>query len=238
MIAESKPVCVVTGVGEGTGHALVRKFADQGYVVAMLSRNVERLAAIRSELGDDVHAYPCDLADLTALEGIIGEVRTRLGSPRVVVHNAVRATFEPLMEGDVDELEKNFRVNTTSLAHLAKAYLPDMVNQGGGAIVATGNTAAYRGVPSYALFAPTKAAQRIFLEALARQFGPQGIHAAYVNIDAVVDVPWTRDRFAADKPDEYFISPDSIADEVYHVVQQPRDSWSFNVEIRPFGERW
>lgn len=135
-------------------------------------------------------------------------------------------------------MEKNFRVNTTSLLYLARAYLPAMLERGHGAVITTGNTAAFRGVANYALFAPTKAAQRVLMEAMARDFGPQGIHFAYVNIDAVIDVPWTRDRFCPEEPDEFFISPDSIAAEVLHVAQQARDAWSFNVEIRPFGEKW
>lgn len=233
----SNKVCLVTGVGEGTGAAIVRQFAANNFTVAMLSRNMDRLTEYEKQI-DNAIAYPCDIADLDALKETIDDVRDQLGCPTVIVHNAVRASFDTLLAGDPDELEKNFRVNTTSLMYLANAYLPEMLDSGNGAIIATGNTAAFRGVPSYALFAPTKAAQRVFLESLAREFGPKGIHVAYINIDAVIDVPWTRDRFAADKPDDFFISPDSIASEIYHVTQQPKDAWSFNIEIRPFGEKW
>ena len=102
----------------------------------------------------------------------------------------------------------------------------------------TGNTAAFRGIPNYALFSPTKAAQRNLAQALARDLGPRGVHVAYVNIDAVIDVPWTRDRFHPDKPDDFFANPADIADEVYRVTHQPRSAWSFDVEIRPHAERW
>ena len=233
----AKKVCLVTGVGQGTGAAIVRRFSEDGYSVAMLARNEDRLREYEIECRNAI-AFPCDIGDLDALGKTIENIQDQLGSPTVIVHNAVRATFDRLLDGDRDELEKNFRVNTTSLMYLAKAYLPNMLESGGGAIIATGNTAAFRGVPSYALFAPTKAAQRVFLESLARDFGPNGIHVAYVNIDAVIDVPWTRDRFFPDKPDEFFISPRSIAAEVYHVAHQPRDAWSFQVEIRPYGETW
>ena len=230
-------VCLVTGVGEGTGAAIVRRFAEDGYTVAMLARDENRLKTYETDI-ENAFAFPCDLSDVAALQSTLENVIERLGHPQILVHNAVRASFNRLLEGDPEDLEKNFRVNTLALAHLAKACIPAMLENGSGSIIATGNTAAYRGVPSYALFAPTKAAQRVFLEALAREFGPKGIHVSYVNIDAVIDVPWTRDRFAAEKPDEFFISPDSIANEVAHIVQQPRDAWSFNVEIRPFGEKW
>ena len=233
----ARKVCLVTGVGEGTGAAIVRRFTQDGYTVAMLARDQSRLKRYEADFEHAI-AFPCDLSDPDALQRTIKAISARLGNPHVLVHNAVRATFDRLMDGDPEELDKNFRVNTLSLVHLAKAYLPAMLKNGAGAIVATGNTAAFRGVPAYALFAPSKAAQRVFMESIAREFGPKGIHVSYLNIDAVIDVPWTRDRFAADKPDEFFISPDAIAAEVAHIVHQPSDAWSFNVEIRPFGEKW
>ena len=72
---------------------------------------------------------------------------------------------------------------------------------------------------------------------MARHLGPQGVHVAYVIIDAVIDLEWTR-RLNPDKPDEFFCKPDEIAEEIWHVVHQPRSAWSFNVEVRPFAETW
>jgi short-subunit dehydrogenase len=112
-----------------------------------------------------------------------------------------------------------------------------MVSSRKGAIVVTGNTSAWRGKPDRAAFAPTKAAQRILAEAVARELGPQGVHVAYVTIDAVIDLEWTRKRYP-DKPDDFFIKPQAIADEIWRVVHQHRSAWSFNVELRPFGEYW
>ena len=112
-----------------------------------------------------------------------------------------------------------------------------MIEAGTGAIVASGNTSALRGKPTFAAFAPTKAAQRILAESMARELGPKGVHVAYVVIDAVIDLEWTRKRFP-DRPDDYFIKPDDIAAEIFHVAHQPKSAWSFNVEVRPFGETW
>jgi NADP-dependent 3-hydroxy acid dehydrogenase YdfG len=156
----------------------------------------------------------------------------------VLVNNAVSATFKTFLEADPEDLEWNFRVNTTSLLYLARALAPAMVAAGHGAIMVTGNTAALRGIPTYAVFAPTKAAQRILAQSLARDLGPKGIHVAYITIDAAIDTPWTRDVFNRDKPDDFFSKPADIADEVFHVVHQPRSTWSFDVEIRPYGEKW
>ena len=112
-----------------------------------------------------------------------------------------------------------------------------MVAAGKGALIVTGNTSALRGKPFFSSFAPTKAAQRILAESIARDVGPKGVHVAYVIIDAVIDSPWQRERFA-DKPTDFYISPQSIAGEVFHLAHQPRDAWTFLAEIRPFGEPW
>ena len=112
-----------------------------------------------------------------------------------------------------------------------------MVEAGRGTILATGNTAAYRGRAQFSPFAPTKAAQRILLESAARALGPSGVHCCYVAIDAVIDVPWTREWYA-DKPDEFFCQPADIAAECYHLAHQPKSAWTFDTLIRPYGETW
>ncbi|MEL6978587.1 MAG: SDR family NAD(P)-dependent oxidoreductase [Pseudomonadota bacterium] len=229
-------VAVVTGVGPGTGAALATRFAAGGYRVAMLARSEERLAALAETLSGAV-AFPCDIADEAALAACLAEIRDRLGAPRVIVHNAVGGAFGDFMETNASILRRNFEVNVTALLHLAQATAPAMIEQGGGAIVATGNTAAYRGKPAFAGFAPTKAAQRILLESIARSAGPKGVHAAYVAIDAVIDTPRAR-RMAPDQPDAFFAKPADIAEEVWRIAHQPRSTWSFDSVIRPFGEAW
>ena len=232
-----KPICLITGVGEGTGAALVRRFARGGYQVAMLARNRDRLESLEKEIAE-ARAYVCDIADLEALVATAKAVRAEMGPPSVLVHNAVSATFKTFLEADPEDLENNFRVNTTSLLYLARELAPDMIKAGEGAIMVTGNTAALRGIPNTAVFAPTKAAQRILSQSLARELGPKGIHVAYITIDAVIDVPWTRDPFHTDKPDDFFSKPDAIADEVFHIAHQDRSTWAFDLQIRPFAEKW
>ncbi len=233
----TKPICIVTGVGDGTGAALVRRFTRGGYQVAMIARNKERLEALQNEIVDS-RAYVCDISDLNALAAVVEQIRADMGTPAVLVHNAVAASFKTFLEADCQELEHNFRVNTTALYSLARELAPAMVDAGSGAILVTGNTAALRGIPTYAAFAPTKAAQRILAQSLARDLGPKGVHVAYITIDAAIDTPWTRDVFNRDKPDDFFSIPTDIADEIFHVAQQPRSTWSFDVEIRPFCEKW
>ena len=230
------PVSVVTGVGPGTGVAIVRRLAAGGHRVAMLARDGERLARFAAEI-DGAHAYPCDVCDPAQLDATLAKIRGELGTPSVLVHNAVGGAFGSFLDVEPEVLAHNFDVNVMALLRLARALAPDMVAVGKGAIVVTGNTSALRGKASFAAFAPTKAAQRILAESIAREVGPKGVHVAYVVIDAVIDLEWTRRMFAG-KPDDFFIKPSAIADESWHVLQQDRSAWSFNVEIRPYGETW
>ena len=244
----TKPVCLVTGVGDSTGASIVRRFVEGGYRIAMIARNAERLENLANEI-DDTSAYPCDVGDLDMLNATIEKIRQEMGPPTVLIHNVVSFTFDTFLEADPKELEKNFRVNTTSLLYLARALAPHMINKGEGAIMVTGNTASHRGVPNYALFAPTKAAQRILAESLARDLGPKGIHVAYITVDAAIDVTWLGDD--SERPDwllppadwkwsreDYFAKPSAIAEEVFHIAHQDRTTWSFDFVIRPFAEKW
>lgn len=242
-------VCVVTGVGGATGAAISRRFARYGYRVAMLARNRDRLAELQRQIAGTM-AYPCDVGDLDTLTGTIATVRRELGKPSVLIHNAVSATFGTFLDADPAELERNFRVNTTSLLYLARALAPDMVSAGEGAIVVTGNTSSLRGVPNYALFAPTKAAQRILAQALARDLGPKHVHVGYVTIDGAIDAPWLSEDGRTPPPwhppppdwsrpaSDWFVDPDAIAEEVFRIAHQHPSAWTFDLVIRPFAEKW
>jgi len=242
-------ICLVTGVGDATGAAISRRFARDGYRVAMLARNRERLQKLERQINGS-KAYVCDVGDLGALTRTVAAVRAELGSPSAVIHNAVAATFGTFLEADPIELERNFRVNTTALLHLARAIAPDMIAARAGAIVVTGNTSSLRGVPNYSLFAPTKAAQRILAESLARDLGPKRVHVAYVTIDGSIDSPWLNEggRTApawhpppADwsRPRaDWFAEPDAIAEEVFHIAHQHHSTWTFDLIVRPYAEKW
>ena len=230
------PVCLISGAGPGTGSALARKFAGGGYRLALLARSEERLAALEQEL-PNAKGYRCDVSDPAQVESAASSVERDLGSPGVVIHNAVGGAFGTFLDIDPAILNRNFQVNTMGLLYLARRFAPAMVGVGKGAIIATGNTSALRGKSGFADFAPTKAAQRILAEAMARDLGPKGVHVAYVVVDAVIDLEWTRKRWP-ERPDDFFIKPAAIADEIWHVAHQHRSAWSFNVELRPFGESW
>ena len=185
----SKPVCLITGVGGGSGGAIAKKFGRSGYRVAMLARTPAYIGKLEQQI-EDSKAYVSDVGNLDTFTETIDRIKAEMGAPEVAIHNAVRGGFSRFLEADPEDLEKNFRVNTTSLLYLARALAPDMIKAGKGAIVVTGNTSSLRGVPTYSVFAATKAAQRILAQSLARDLGPKGIHVGYVTIDAAIDAPW------------------------------------------------
>ena len=232
----SEKICLITGVGPGTGAAMTRRFAAGGYHVAMIARNTERLSALEAEI-DGATGYACDVSDEAAVSQTLEQISSDLGQPNVFIHNAVAATFGNFMEIEPRDFNQHFQVNAMGLLYFARALAPKMIEAGEGVIMATGNTSALRGKANFASFAPTKAAQRILAESIARELGPKGVHVAYVVIDAVIDLDWTR-KMMPDKPDDFFIQPSAIAETVFNVAHQDRSAWSFNVEVRPFGEVW
>lgn len=232
----SDKVCVVAGVGPGTGLACVRRFAREGYRVAMLARSAERLTEWEKDFPRTT-GIPCDITDRENVAAAFAETRERLGPVDVLVYNAAMGAFAEFMDLDPDVMERNFHINTMGLLHSGQQAAADMLERGAGSIVVTGNTSARRGKAHYAGFAPTKAAQRILAESMARGLGPKGIHVSYLVIDAVISVPWTRERWP-DAPDDYFAMPDDIAETVWHLAHQPRSAWTFEADLRPFGETW
>ena len=235
-VAPVAPVALVAGVGRGTGGAVARRFASAGYRVALLARSEGRLKEFEAEL-DGSLAIPCDVADEAAVDAAVATCKAELGVPDVVVHNAPRGVFGTFQEIDPADMEQAFQVNTMSLLYLARAVAPDMIDRGTGAIIVTGNTSAFRGKPTFSGFAPTTAAQRILAESMARDLGPKGIHVAYVMIDAVIDLRWTR-RTRPHLTDDDFAKPEDLAESIFQVSQQPRSAWTFNMDLRPFKETW
>lgn len=232
----SQPVCVVIGIGPGNGGAIARRFAREGYSLALLSRSTELSSKLASELGN-ARAYACDAADPASVKDAFGRIRKELGEVDVLVYNAGSGTWGNVEEVSPHDLESAWRVNVLGAFTAAREVIPAMKQRGAGSIVFIGATASRRGGAKAAAFSQAKAAQRTLAESMARHLWPAGIHVALVIIDGVVDLPRTRER-ASGKPDSFFVKPDDVAASVYWLTQQPRSAWSFEVEARPFGEVW
>ena len=232
----SKKVALVTGVGPGTGSSIARRFSDGGYKVAMIARDKERLKSLEDEL-EDSKGYSCELRNQEYLNSTVDNIIKDFGYPDVFIHNAVRGTRGNFLEFTSEELQSNFDINVIALHRIAQKVAPEMIKKGKGAIIVTGNTSAHRGKANFGGTASTKAAQKILTESFARYLNPKGIHVAYITIDAAIDLEWTRKAWP-DKPDDFFIQPDDIASEVWHISHQSKSAWTFDHWLRPFGENW
>lgn len=231
-----KRVCAVVGVGPGNGAAFARRFARDGYRVALLARSTELTSALAKEL-PDARAYACDVSDAASIARAFAAIREQQGEVEVLVYNAGSGTWGSVETIDAAGFESSWRVNALGALLTSKEVIPAMKERGQGNIVFIGATASRRGNVMTAAFAPAKAAQRSLAESMARTLWPAGIHVSVVIVDGVVDLPATRKRMP-DKPDAFFIAPDDLADVVHAVTAQKRSSWSFEVEARPFGEKW
>jgi NAD(P)-dependent dehydrogenase (short-subunit alcohol dehydrogenase family) len=232
----TSPVALISGVGPGTGAALARRFAKGGYRVAMLARDQARLDALAAEV-PNTYAFRCDVADEEQIVRTCDAVKEQLGATDVFIHNAVGGVWGNFLEIEPQVLNQNFQINTMALLHFARHLAPAMIEKGKGAIIVTGNTSAVRGKAGFAGFAPSKAAQRILTESIARELMPKGVHVSYVLIDAIIDVPWALEKYK-DQPLGFFAKATTIAEEIWHIAHQDRSAWSFNVDLRPYAEPW
>ena len=204
--------------------------------MALLARGTQFIDALAQELGD-ARAYSCDLAEPEDIAKAFASIGSELGEPAVLVYNAGGGARGDAGSVSLDAFEQAWRVNALGALAASQQVIPAMKHAGKGAIIFIGATASLRGGAQTAAFAPAKAAQRSLAESMARSLWPQGIHVGLIVIDAVVDLPRTRERMP-DKPDDFFIKPDDIAAAAVSLSKQPRSAWTFEAIVRPFGEKW
>ncbi len=234
------PVTVIAGVGPGNGAAYAHRFAREGHAVALLARSedyITKLATAVRSAGGTALGLPVDLASQRAVGEAFARIRQELGPPDVLLQNAAGGPRGPFLELEPAAIEAGFAISVMGMVYCCREVLPHMVQQGSGAVILSGATAALRGSANFGGFAINKFGQRALAQSLAREFGPQGIHVAHVNIDGVIATPRNLERLA-DKPREFFLDPEDIADAVWHLARQPRSAWSQEIDLRPFGEKF
>ncbi len=232
----AKPVCAILGVGPGNGMACARKFDDAGYAVALCARRGDKMAQYANELSD-AKGYTCDVGDQDSLGTALAAIKADMGPIDTLIYNAGSANFGSVDDLEPNDLQRGFSINAIGLFSAAKFVLPQMREAGHGNIVVVGAGAALRGRPGTIAFAASKAAQRSVAQSLARQLGPENIHVAYLVLDGAIDLETTK-AMMSDKPDTFFLAASGIASAALDLVQQDRQAWSFEIDLRPFGETW
>ncbi|WP_442756211.1 SDR family NAD(P)-dependent oxidoreductase [Methylocystis sp. JAN1] len=234
-VAERRPVCVIAGVGPGNGEAFARRFAAEGYSVALLARRKDRIEPLAAELRGA--AFGCDLTDAASVEAAFAAIEAQQGPAAVLIYNAGKGVWGDVEKVTQADFEEAWRVNTLGLFLASRRVIPGMAASARGGIVVVGATASLRGMAGTAAFASAKAAQRSLAQSLARYLWPKGVHVSLIIVDGVVGGPETR-KMLSDKPDDFFIKPAAIADIALALTRQERSAWSFEAEARPFGEKW
>ncbi|MGK7915716.1 MAG: SDR family NAD(P)-dependent oxidoreductase [Prochloraceae cyanobacterium] len=232
----SKSVCVIVGVGPGNGAAFARKFAIEGYRVAMLARNMDYLQKLAAEIPDS-QAYQYDVRDSERATEVFSRIESEMGPIAVLVYNAGAGAFANIDDATVESFQGAWEVNARGLFAVAKQVIPQMRKLKGGNIVIIGATASIKGGANFTPFAAAKAAQRSLAQSMARYLAPEKIHISYIIVDGIINLERTR-KAMPDKPDDYFMSPDDIAESVFFLTQQPSSAWTFELDLRPFGEKW
>jgi len=229
-------LCVITGVGAGNGASFSRRFTREGYRVVMLARNLTYLETLAKEIPGSV-AMECDVRDPDAIRDVFARIHEEIGTVDTLIYNAGAGEWASIMDTSLEGMQSSWATNTLGLVACAQQVIPSMTENGEGNIMVIGATASLRGGAQSTAFASAKAAQRSVAQSMARDLGPKGIHVGYLIIDGIIDIERTRARFP-DRADDFFMQPDAIADSVYALTQQDRSAWAFEIDLRPYGEKW
>ena len=224
---------LIVGAGEGLSASLARLFARENIAVALAARKTEKLGALCRETG--AYAYACDAASADDVERLFGMVEREVGVPDLVVYNAsarARGAFVDLVPAEVAQA---ILVSAFGGFLVAQQAARRMLPNKRGAILFTGASASVKGYPQSAPFAMGKYALRGLAQSMARELSPQGIHVAHFVIDGGIGSA-TRTN-PPDRPDSW-LDPDAIALSYWNVLQQPRSAWSWEIELRPWVEKF
>ena len=225
---------LIVGAGPGLGASLARAFTrDAGLQVVVVARQRDKLDAIARDTG--AAAMTCDSTDAAAVASLFDQATQHLGAPpEVVVYNASQRVRDPFIDVDAAAVAEAVAVTALGAFHMAQQAARRMVPQGHGAILFTGASAGVKGYPQSAAFAMGKFALRGLAQSLARELAPQGIHVGHVVIDGSIRPPGGA---ATDAGDER-LDPDAIAATYLHLLTQPRSAWTWEIEVRPWVERF
>lgn len=226
-------VGLIVGVGSGLSAAIARCFAGAGMKLALAARGVDSLRALATQTGAAIFA--CDASQPAAVKRLFADVAASLGDPYAVVYNASYRSRGPLIDLDPAEVEKSIAVSAFGGFLVAQEAARRMLPKADGAILFTGASASVKGYAQSAPFAMGKFALRGLAQSMARELAPLGIHVAHVVIDG--GIRSARRPEAPDRPDAT-LDPEAIADAYLFLLRQPRNAWTWEIELRPWVERF
>ncbi len=243
-MADRKPVALVVGAGDAIGSAIARSFADEGYVICAGRRNGDKLQPLVDEItakGGEAHGFTLDARKEEAIEELFKRIEDDIGPLEVVVFNVGSNVNFPITETTSRVFYKVWEMACFGGFLTGREAAKYMSPREKGTILFTGATASMRGGIGYAAFASAKHGLKALAQSMARELGPKNIHVAHLVIDSAVDTPWIRERFGErfDKmPEDAVMNPNSIGKAYVSIHNQDRDAWTFEMDLRPYIEKW
>ena len=226
-------VALIVGVGSGLSASLARAFTKAGMTVALAARSTDKLTALAQETGAKI--YSCDATKRDQVDKLFSDLDAARMTPDVVVYNASYRTRGPVADLDPSEVEKSIQISAFAGFLVAQAAVKRMLPSKHGAILFTGASASIKGYAQSAPFAMGKFALRGLAQSMARELSSQGIHIAHFVIDG--GIRSDRRAESPEQPDS-LLDPDAIAQSYVHVLNQPRSAWSWEIELRPWVEKF
>ncbi|KAL2853209.1 hypothetical protein BJX68DRAFT_234188 [Aspergillus pseudodeflectus] len=242
----AKPLAIIAGVGPGTGASVARKFAA-AYSVVVIARNPDNYNPLVEEInasGGKALGLSADLSDSSAVSSVFDKISQQFKDAPLaaaVFNSGGGFVRKPFLELTEEEFTNGFRSQGLGAFNFAKQTLPLLQKSTGQlphppTLIFTGATASVRGSANFAPFASGKFALRALAQSLAREFGPKGVHIAHVIIDGVIDIPRTKEwKF---EHEDAKLDPGAIADAYWHLHTQPRTTFGFELDLRPYVEKW
>lgn len=235
-------VCIVVGAGDGLGGSICKVFASKGYSVVACRRNGHKLKQLESEINSNQNSARCVAVGIDARKEedvirLFRDIAAPLGRIEVVVFNiGANVRFE-ICDTTARVFRKVWEMACLAGFLVGREAASFMKAHGSGSILFTGASASLRGKQGFAAFSSAKSGLRMVAQSMARELGPQGIHVAHVVVDGAIEGKWIRERFPS-LSQEQKLNPAHIAEQYWHLHSQPRDCWTFELDVRPHVERW
>ena len=244
MATNPNRVALVIGAGDATGGAIARRCAAGGYTACVTRRDADKLQPLLQSIaaaGGSAHGFASDARKEDEVIALVERIEREIGAIEVLVFNIGANAPSSVLDETARKYFKIWEMACFGGFLNGREVARRMVTRQRGTILFTGATAALRGGANFAAFAGAKHALRALAQSMARELGPQGIHVAHVVVDGAIDTAFIRERFPeryALKAQDGILNPDHIAENYWHLHMQPRDAWTFELDLRPYMERW
>ena len=240
----TRPAALVVGAGEATGAAIARRFAREGYTACVARRSADQLAPLVAEIeaaGGAARAFGCDARREEEVQSLVRSVEEEVGPIEVAVFNVGANVPCSILDETARKYFKVWELACMAGFLVGREVALRMVPRGRGTILFTGATASLRGGANFAAFAGAKHGLRALAQSMARELGPKGVHVAHVVVDGAIDTAFIRENFPeryALKAQDGILNPEHIAENYWQLHRQPRDAWTFELDLRPWCEKW